>query len=301
MNIWCKMEDDHMEAMKQRVQNLIEALPYIKQFRQKVFVIKYGGSIMENDAGKAALIEDIALLSHLGIKCILVHGGGKEISSRLARLGIESEFKVGYRVTSAEAIDEVEMVLTGRINKELTCLLNNSGVKTVGLNGKDAGLIKAKQKYIEVESEKHDIGHVGEICEINPEIIEILLSNQIVPVISPIGFDEQGMTFNINADDVAAALSATLGAEKLILITDVSGVMRDLNDPESIISKLKVDDIKTLESEGIIAGGMIPKMKCVQQAILEGAKSVHILNGKTEHCVLLEVFTNAGIGTMITP
>lgn len=289
-----------MDAMKQRVQNLIEALPYIKEFQGKTFVIKYGGSIMENEEGKLALIEDIALLSHLGIHCIIIHGGGKEINMRLERLGIESEFKEGYRVTSGEAIDEVEMVLSGRINKELIHLLNTSGVKAVGLNGKDAGLIRSKQKFIEIEDEIHDIGHVGEIETINPEIVEILLEKGIVPVISPIGFDDQGKTYNINADDVAAAISSELYAEKLILITDVPGVMKDVSDPDSLISKLEVKELDALMDSGIIVGGMIPKILCVKNALCGGTHSVHILNGQLNHCILLEVFTDDGIGTMVT-
>jgi len=291
---------DRLEVMKNRIQHLIEALPYIKEFKGKIFVIKYGGSIMEDESGKKALIQDIVLLSHLGIKCIVVHGGGKEINSRLERLGIESEFKEGYRVTSSEAIDEVEMVLTGRINKELTCSLNNAGAKAVGLNGKDAGLLRSVQKYVEIDNEVHDIGHVGEIQEVNPEIVEILLANGIVPVISPIGFDDTGTTFNINADDVAAEVSAKLNAEKLIMITDVPGVMRDLDDEDSLISKMTFSDVDTLQEEGVISGGMIPKMNCVKKAIQSGAKSVHILNGKVEHCVMLEIFTDSGIGTMIS-
>ena len=289
-----------MNAVKQRVQNLIEALPYIKNFQGKTFVIKYGGSIMENQEGKHALIEDIALLSHLGIHCIIIHGGGKEINMRLKRLGIETEFKEGYRVTSEEAIDEVEMVLSGRINKELIHLLNTSGVKAVGLNGKDAGLIRANQKFIEIEDELHDIGHVGEIEAINPEIVEILLEKGIVPVISPIGFDDRGKTYNINADDVAAAISSEIFAEKLILITDVPGVLKEVTDPESLISKLHVNDLDSLMEDGTFAGGMIPKMHCVKKALCGGTQSVHILNGQLSHCVLLEVFTNDGIGTMVT-
>ncbi len=289
-----------MELMKKRVQHLIEALPYIRSFKEKVFVIKYGGSIMENQEGKESLIEDIALLNQLGIKCIIVHGGGKEINSRLERLGIESEFKEGYRVTSLEAVEEVEMVLTGRINKEITCLLNTKGVKAVGLNGKDAGLLKAKQKFIEIDNALHDIGHVGEIISVNPEIVELLLSQNIVPVLSPIGFDDQGHTYNINADDVAGEISAKLQAEKLILISDIDGILRDVHDSTSLISKLEAHEIDRLKSEGVISGGMIPKMNCVKKAITSGAKSVHILNGAIEHCVLLEIFTNDGIGTMIT-
>ncbi len=289
-----------MDTMKQKVHNLVEALPYIKEFQGKTFVIKYGGSIMENEDGKMAFIEDIALLSHLGIQCIVIHGGGKEINMRLKRLGIESEFKEGYRVTSGEAIDEVEMVLSGRINKELIHLLNNAGVKAVGLNGKDAGLIRAKQKFIEMENELHDIGHVGEIEKISPDILKILLGNGIVPVVSPIGFDDNGRTYNINADDVAAGISAEMFAEKLILVTDVLGIMKDLNDPNSLVSQLSVRDLEGLMQSGVISGGMIPKIKCVKSAICGGTNSVHILSGKLNHCVLLETFTNEGIGSMIT-
>ena len=289
-----------MDEMKQRVQNLVEALPYIKAFQNKIFVIKYGGSMMENESSKLALIEDITLLSHLGIHCIIIHGGGKEINMRLKRLGIKSEFKEGYRVTSGEAIDEVEMVLSGRINKELIHLLNISGVKAVGLNGKDAGLIRANQKFIEIEDEMHDIGHVGEIENVNPEILEILLDKGIVPVISPIGFDDQGKTYNINADDVAAAVSSKLYAEKLIMITDVPGVLKDVEDVTSLISKMTIKDIDSLMDRGLISGGMIPKILCVRTALRGGTKAVHILNGQLNHCVLLEVFTDKGIGTMVT-
>jgi acetylglutamate kinase len=192
------------------------------------------------------------------------------------------------------------MVLSGRINKELIHLLNNAGVKAVGLNGKDAGLIRAKQKFIQIEDKLHDIGHVGEIEKINPEILEILLEKGIVPVISPIGFDSSGMTYNINADDVAAEISSEIFAEKLILITDVPGVMKDLDDPSTLISRLNVKDLDDLMATGVISGGMIPKMKCVRTAICGGTNSVHILNGKLNHCVLLETFTDNGIGSMIT-
>ena len=289
-----------MDNMKQKVENLVEALPYIKAFQNKIFVIKYGGSMMENESAKRAFIEDIALLSHLGIHCIIIHGGGKEINTRLKRLGIKSEFKEGYRVTSKEAIGEVEMVLSGRINKELIHLLNLSGVKAVGLNGKDAGLIRAQQKFIEIENQIHDIGHVGEIERIDPEILEILLEKGMVPVISPIGFDDQGKTYNINADDVAAAVSSKLYAEKLMMITDVPGVLKDVNDAGSLISKMNVKDIDDLMGSGVISGGMIPKIVCVRTAILAGTKAVHILNGQLNHCILLEVFTDKGIGTMVT-
>ncbi|WP_430883479.1 acetylglutamate kinase [Fusibacter sp. JL216-2] len=285
---------------KQRVENLLESLPYIQKFQGKTFVLKYGGSIMENEENKLAFIEDIVLLNHLGIKCIIIHGGGKEINARLEKLGIESEFKEGYRVTSKDAIDEVEMILTGRINKELTCLLNNAGAKAVGLNGKDGGLIRATKKYVTLNQRQHDIGQVGQIDVVNPEILELLLESGYVPVISPIGFDRSGMTFNINADDVAAEISAKLSAEKLIMITDVPGVLEDVKKPDSLMSKLTLDDIERLTGSDAVKGGMTPKLKCAQTAVCGGTNSVHILNGTIKHCVVLETFTEKGIGSMIT-
>lgn len=289
-----------MVKYKQRIENLLESLPYIQKFQGKTFVLKYGGSIMENEDNKLAFIEDIVLLNHLGIKCIIVHGGGKEINARLEMLGIESEFKEGYRVTSEEAMGEVEMILTGRINKELTCLLNNAGAKAVGLNGKDGGLLTAKKKFVTLNEMQHDIGQVGQIDVVNPDILKLLLENGYVPVISPIGFDHTGMTFNINADDVAAEISAKLYAEKLIMITDVPGVLKDVNDLNTLISQLTVSDIESLTKSKLIKGGMIPKLNCARTAVCGGTNSVHILSGKIKHCVMLETFTEKGIGSMVT-
>ncbi len=285
-----------MYRKREMVNHLIEALPYIQKFRDKIFVFKYGGSIIENQENKLAFIEDVSLLLHLGMKVIIVHGGGKHISRRLKERGIDSHFHKGYRVTSESAVSEVEMVLSGHINKELTLLFNNFGIETVGLNGKDAGLIKAKKKVVD---ENYDIGHVGDVVEINVGFLDMLLKNGYLPVVSPIGFDENGVTYNINADDVASEIAMHMKAEKLFLISDVDGIYRDMDDPDSFISRITVKDAVSLLDEGILTGGMIPKINSCIDCINDGVKSVHIINGGITHSVLLEVFTNDGIGTMI--
>ncbi|MBN2259503.1 MAG: acetylglutamate kinase [Clostridiales bacterium] len=285
-----------MHKKKLMVNHLIEALPYIMQFRNKVFVFKYGGSIIENEENKKAFIEDVSLLQHLGMKVIIVHGGGKHISRRLEEKGIETIFHEGYRITNSQAIDEVEMILSGHINKELTLLFNNYGTKAIGVNGKDAGLIVAKKKIV---SGNIDIGHVGDVESINAEFLELLLKNDYLPIISPIGFDKSGNTYNINADDVASEIAKSMKAEKLFLISDINGVYTILGEESTFISRLDYSQASKMISDGIINGGMIPKMKSCLESIENGVASVHIINGKITHSVLLEVFTDEGIGTMI--
>lgn len=279
--------------------NLVEALPYIMQFRDKIFVIKFGGSIMQSEKEKKAFIDDVILMLHLGIKIVLVHGGGKHISNRLERMGIETEFVEGYRVTCDDAIKEVEMVLSGSINKDLTLRFNNRGVKAVGMNGKDGGLIKAKKKYIIKKEKETDIGNVGDIEKINPDYLKLLIDHQYLPIISPIGYDENGTTYNINADDVAAKICSELNAEKLVLMTDVNGLYKTFGDESTFISKLTVDDAKKYIEDGIIQGGMIPKIQSCISSIERGAGTTHIINGMIEHSLLLEIFSNEGIGTMV--
>lgn len=279
---------------------LIEAVPYILGFRQKVMVVKMGGSFIEHEAGKAAFIEDIALLSLLGMKVIIVHGGGKEISARLNRLGLQSKFESGYRVTSEEVMDEVEMTLSGRIGKELVLKLNQSGVKAAGINGKDGLLIKAVRKVLTRDNETVDLGQVGDVEAINPEIIKMLVSNDYIPVVSPIGYDELGNTYNINADDVAAAIAGALEAEKLILMTDVDGVYLDYPNPESFQSKLDMKACKSILENDKNLGGMGPKLNCALDALASGVHSVHLINGSVAHSLLLEIFSDSGVGTMIT-
>lgn len=275
------------------VSALIESIPYIQRFRDKTVVIKLGGSLADSPEGRRAILQDIVLLSLVGMKIVLVHGGGKEISARLDRMGIESEFVGGYRVTGDAAITEVEMVLTGRINTELTLLLNNGGIKAVGISGKDGGWLKATKKWVA----DGDIGHVGEVANVDPTLINLLMSGGYTPVISPIGHDREGKTFNLNADDVASAVATAVGAEKLILMTDVDGIYKNYPDPESFVSKLNLDEAKALLQ--IVKGGMIPKLTCAVNALENGVHSVHLLNGSTPHSLLVEVFSDSGIGTMI--
>ena len=285
-----------MYKKKEMVNHLIEALPYILKFKNKIFVFKYGGSIIDDEENKNAFVEDISLLIHLGMKVIIVHGGGKHINRRLAEKGIETAFHNGYRITTDEAIEEVEMVLSGHVNKELAFLFNNQGVKAVGVNGKDAGLIKAKKKIIDDEV---DIGHVGNVAEINTEFLNMLLGNEYLPIISPIGFDNEGNTYNINADDVASEIAMSMNAEKLFLISDVNGVYTDFNDKDTFVSRLNIKDAKAMIEKGVVDGGMIPKIQSCIQLIEHGVSCAHIINGKITHGVLLEVFTDEGIGTMI--
>jgi len=289
-----------MDKKYERIKYIIEALPYIKKFAGKVFVIKFGGSILEDEAVKKAFIQDVSLMESLGIKIVIVHGGGKEISQRLNTLGIKSEFKEGYRITCDHAIEEVEMVLSGRINNELTLLLNNEGVKAVGLNGKDAGLIQAKKKFVKVDEEYHDIGNVGDVLKVESEIVELMINHSIIPVIAPIGFDKEGGTYNINADSVAAAICESMKAEKLVLMTDVDGLYLDFNDKESLITRLSYGDALEMVNGNKLSGGMIPKVQCCLDVIEGGTHSVHMINGLVRHSLLLEIFTDGGIGTMVT-
>ncbi len=279
---------------------LIEAVPYILGLKQKVIVVKMGGSFLEHQAGKDAFIQDISLLQLLGMKVIIVHGGGKEISARLDRLGLESVFESGYRVTSDEAMDEVEMTLSGRIGKELVLKLNQSGVKATGINGKDGLLINARKKYLEGTDGLIDLGQVGDVAQINPEIIEMLLANDYIPVVSPIGYDQEGNTYNINADAVAAAIAGALRSEKLMLMTDVNGVYLDYPNESSFKSQLSKAECEAILKDNLELKGMGPKLECALEALSADVKSVHIINGSVAHSLLTEIFSDKGIGTMIT-
>ncbi|TCO71061.1 acetylglutamate kinase [Marinisporobacter balticus] len=283
----------------QKIAILIEALPYIKKFRGKTFVIKYGGSIMKNMDAKKALIEDVVLLKLVGIHVVIVHGGGPNISNWLNKLDIETTFVKGLRVTDESVMEVVEMVLSGKVNKGITSDLCKHGIDAVGISGRDNQLIAAKKKYIYEEKEKIDIGYVGEVVSVNTKLLDDLLQNGYLPVISPIGCDQEGNIYNINADYVASAISAVLNAEKLILLTDVEGLYRDIKDTSSFISSIEVEEIKKCIKEEVILGGMIPKMECCIEAIERGTKNVHLIDGRKEHSLLLEIFTNEGMGTMI--
>ena len=274
-----------------RGQVLVEALPYIQKYSNKIVVIKYGGNAMINEELKDAVMGDIALLSQIGIKVVLVHGGGPEITDMLGKIGKKSEFVDGLRVTDKETADIVQMVLAGKVNKSLVALLGRLGCKAIGLCGADNHLITA-----EVKDER--LGFVGEITDINPEPITDLLNMGYVPVISTTGCDNDGNVYNINADTAAAKIAGILGAESFISMTDIAGLLRDINDPSSLISKVYVSEIPELINDGIISGGMIPKIECCREAIRRGVKKVFIIDGRVPHSLLIEILTDEGLGTM---
>ncbi|RBP68965.1 N-acetylglutamate kinase [Alkalibaculum bacchi] len=280
-----------------RAKTLVEALPYIQMFNNKIIVIKYGGSAMIDAELKMSVIKDISLMKLVGIKPVVVHGGGKKISEMLVKIGKEPKFIQGLRVTDDETMEIAEMVLSGNVNKEIVQLFEKQGIKSVGISGKDGRSIIAKKKLLD----GLDIGWVGEIDTIQTELITALIENDFIPVIAPIACDENNNTYNINADYVAGAIAAKLGAEKLIYLTDVEGVLRDVKDKTSLISKIKVDEIQRYKDDKIIQGGMIPKVDCCAESIKNGVAGVHILDGRVEHSILLELFTNSGIGTMLMP
>lgn len=283
-----------MEKIIEKAKILIEALPYIKEFNNKIVVIKYGGSAMTDDSIKKTVIEDIVLMKLVGLKPVIVHGGGNEISMAMEAMGKKSKFINGLRVTDEETVEVVEMVLSGKINKGIVQMIQNHGINAVGISGKDGRTLKAIKK----EEEGIDYGFVGEISEVNTDLILSLLDNDFIPVIAPIGTDCLGMTYNINADYAASSIAGALRAEKLLFLTDVEGVLSDVKDKNSLISRIEIDEVDLLISEGIISGGMIPKVECCVKGIHLGVNNVHILDGRVEHCMLLEIFTRNGIGTM---
>ena len=274
-----------------RGQVLVEALPYIQKYSNKIVVIKYGGNAMINEDLKNAVMGDIALLSLIGVKVVLVHGGGPEINDTLAKIGKKNEWVDGLRVTDKETVDVVQMVLAGKVNKSLVALLGRLGSKAIGLCGADGQLIKAK-----VKDER--LGYVGEITDINPEPILDLLEKGYVPVISTTACDDEGNIYNINADTAAAKIAGTLKAECMISMTDIAGILRDKDDPSTLIPKIYVSDIPQLIHEGIISGGMIPKIDCCGEAIRRGVNKVFILDGTVPHSLLIETLTDEGLGTM---
>lgn len=282
---------------------LVEALPYIQEFYGKTIVIKYGGNAMVSEELKEKVMQDIALMKYVGIRPVIVHGGGPEITGFLKKVGKESSFVAGLRVTDEETVEIAEMVLDGKINSEIVNLLNRRGVKAVGLSGKDAGLIKARKKMATVyegEAEKQvDIGYVGEVEEIQTGIVEDLLDRGYVPVVAPIGVGENGESYNINADYVAAEMAGALKAEKLLLLTDVEGIYKDFSDKSSFISTLHMEEAKQYIKEGIIAGGMIPKVEACLKSLSMGTGKTHIIDGRLGHSPILEMFTAKGIGTQV--
>ncbi len=284
----------NMEKYLSKAEVLIEALPYIQRFNRKIIVVKYGGSAMVDEELKRQVIEDVTLLKLVGFKPIIVHGGGKEISSMVKRLGMEPKFINGLRVTDEETMDVAEMVL-GKVNKSLVQLVESLGVRAIGISGKDGGLLTVEKKYADGE----DIGFVGEITDVNADILYDLLEKDFLPIVCPIGLDENYQTYNINADDAACAIARAMQAEKLAFLTDIEGVYKDPKDPSTLISELVVSEAEKLMEEGYIGGGMLPKLHNCIDAIENGVSRVHILDGRIPHCLLLEIFTNKGIGTAI--
>ena len=288
------MDEKNMEQIMEKAQVLIEALPYIQRFNRKIIVVKYGGSAMVDEDLKKQVIQDVTLLKLVGFKPIIVHGGGKEISRWVGKVGKEPEFINGLRKTDAETMEIAEMVLN-RVNKSLVQLVEELGVLSVGISGKDGGLLKVEKKY----SEGQDIGFVGEVTQVNPKILYDLLEKDFLPIVCPIGMDEHYQTYNINADDAACAIARAVNAEKLAFLTDIEGVYKDPDDKSTLISELTIDEAKALITDGFIGGGMLPKLNNCIDAIENGVSRVHILDGRILHCLLLEIFTNKGIGTAI--
>lgn len=283
-----------MEEELKKAQVLVEALPYIQKFSRKIIVVKYGGSAMVDEELKRKVIQDVVLLKLVGFKPIIVHGGGKEISKWVEKSGMTPEFKNGLRVTDEPTMEIAEMVLN-RVNKSLVSLIEELGVKACGISGKDGGMLKVEKKY----SKGEDIGYVGEVKDVDTTLIHSLLKDDFIPVICPIGYDDDFHSYNINADDAACAIARAVSAEKLAFLTDIEGVYKDPEDPSTLISELTVSDARKLITDGYIGGGMLPKLNNCIDAIENGVSRVHILDGRIAHCLLLEIFTNRGIGTAI--
>ena len=278
---------------------LAEALPWIKKFYGKTIVIKFGGNVMDNKKLVEGILKDVVLLKYIGMNPIVVHGGGPAINETLAKLGKGTEFKYGNRVTDEATMEVVEMVLTGKINKELVTLINKHGGKAIGISGKDGNLIEAEKKYLMENNEQIDIGFVGKVKKINPKILELLDKEEYIPVISPVGVDSEGNTYNINADYVAGEIAGAVNADKFILLTNVQGIMKDPSDSSTLYSTLYFQEVNRLINGGTISGGMLPKVEACMEAIKLGVNRAHILDGRIKHALLLEVFTDEGIGTMI--
>lgn len=277
-----------------RANALVEALPYLQEYNDKVVVVKYGGNAMTNETLKQAVMQDIVLLSLVGIKVVLVHGGGPEINAMLKKINKASEFVNGLRYTDEETIDIVQMVLAGKVNKALVQLLERAGGKAMGLCGLDGNLIKAKQL-------NPDLGFVGDITEIHPDVINTALSNGYIPVVSTVAAGENGEVYNINADTAAARIAAEMGAANLILLTDIKGLLEDKDDDNTLIRVVGVSEVPYLKNQGIISGGMIPKIDCCVEAVRRGVKKTNIIDGRIPHSILIELLTDIGAGTMIIP
>ena len=288
------MQEKNMDVLLQKAEVLIEALPYIQRFNRKIIVVKYGGSAMSNEELQKNVIKDVTLLKLVGFKPIIVHGGGKEISRWVEKTGKEAKFVNGLRVTDEETMEIAEMVL-GKVNKNLVTMVQELGVKAVGISGKDGGLLQVEKKY----ADGQDIGYVGEVTNVDPKVLYDLLEKDFLPIVAPIGLDDTFHTYNINADDAACAIARAVGAEKLAFLTDIEGLYKDINDKSTFISRLTAAQADELITGGYIGGGMLPKLGNCTAAIKSGVNRVHILDGRIPHCLLLEIFTNKGIGTAI--
>ncbi len=287
---------NNIEQSIEKAETLIEALPYIQKFANKIVVVKYGGSAMLNEELQEKVIKDIALLKLVGMKPVIVHGGGKEISKWIDKAGLETKFVNGLRVTDEQTMEIAEMVLN-KVNKNLVAKVEKLGVKAVGLSGKDSSTLVCEKKFADGE----DIGFVGNVVKVNTDLINTLIENDFIPIIAPIGIGENYDTYNINADDAACAIATAIGAEKLAFLTDIEGVCTDVNDKSTLISILTLNSALKLIEDGFVGGGMIPKLNNCIEAVKDGVSRVHILDGRKQHCLLLEFFTNKGIGTAIIP
>lgn len=288
------MKERDMNELLKKAEVLIEALPYIQNFNRRIIVVKYGGSAMTNPELQRNVIKDVTLLKLVGFKPIIVHGGGKEISRWISKVGKEPEFVNGLRVTDEETMEIAEMVLN-RVNKSLVAMVEELGVSAAGVSGKDGKMLRVDKKY----ADGKDIGFVGDIKEVNAKILFDLLEKDFLPIVAPIGFDDEFNTYNINADDAACAIAKAVGAEKLAFLTDIEGLYKDINDKDSFISRITASQAEELINSGCIGGGMLPKLNNCTDAVKEGVNKVHILDGRIPHCLLLEIFTNEGIGTAI--
>ena len=288
-----------MVSNLEKAKILTQALPFIKRYHGKTIVIKYGGSAMTDQKIKEQFIQDVVLMKFVGINPVVVHGGGPEINEKIEKIGKESRFVEGNRVTDLETVEIVEMILSGKVNKDLVSNINRHGGRAIGLSGKDDNMILVEKKFIEKDGETIDIGYVGEIKEINTDIIDMLDFNNYIPVISTIGVDKEGQTYNINADYVAGEIAGKIKADRLIFLTDVDGIMQDHTNKETLISDITRKEVEILIEDGTISGGMLPKVETCLHALKKGVENVIILNGKIEHSILLELFTEEGAGTLI--
>ncbi|MDD6218021.1 MAG: acetylglutamate kinase [Selenomonadaceae bacterium] len=293
-----------MRHAEKKAGTLIEALPYIQEFYGKTIVIKYGGNAMINDDLKNKVMEDVSLMKYIGMRPVIVHGGGPDITQFLKKVGKQSDFISGLRVTDEETVEIAEMVLDGKVNSDIVNLLNHRGVRAVGLSGKDAGLIRASKKLATVydgdgHKESVDIGYVGQVDSIDAKILVDLIANDYIPVIAPIGVGEDGESYNINADYVAAEIAGALKAEKLLLLTDTEGVYKDFEDKDTFISSLTADEAREYIKNGVISGGMIPKIEACLKSLESGTNKIHIIDGRQPHSIILELLTSEGIGTQV--